>query len=111
MPHAASPATVPFLVLGAGVGDASASATDALPAEDTNSFNPLMTQRDISGRARFVASSSKPGHPAENLRVARAEDVGRLWQSDGVVPHFLRLELDRQHLLSVPRAAGRGSCV
>lgn len=69
--------------------------------EEPNSFNSSILQRDITPQCRIGASSSKPGHFVENLRVQRAEDVSKLWQSDGLTPHFITIELERQTTLSV----------
>lgn len=70
-------------------------------SEESNSFNPAILQRDLTPQCRIGASSSKTGHLAENLRVQRPEDVAKLWQSDGLTPHIITIELDRQTLLSV----------
>lgn len=69
--------------------------------EEPNSFNVTTLQTDITPIARISTSSAKPGHPAENLRVNRPEDVSKLWQSDSVGPHHITIELERQTLLSV----------
>lgn len=69
--------------------------------EEPNSFNSTILQKDITGQVRIGASSSKSGHFVENLRVQRAEDVSKLWQSDGSAPHSITIELERQTTLSV----------
>jgi hypothetical protein len=71
--------------------------------EESNSFNSSILQKDITSQARIGASSSKPGHFVENLRVHKAEDVSKLWQSDGLSPHSITIELDSQTTLSVKR--------
>ena len=69
--------------------------------EEPNSFNSSILQKDITVQARIGASSSKLGHFVENLRVQRSEDVSKLWQSDGLAPHSISIELERQTTLSV----------
>lgn len=70
--------------------------------EEVNSFNTAILQRDITPSCRLAASSSKSGHSVENLRVYRTEDVSKLWQSDGITPHSITIEIGTQTLLSVP---------
>ena len=77
------------------------SLTDTFNFEEPNSFNSSILQRDVTHLCRISASSSKAGHSAENLRVTRPQDVSKLWQSDGLAPHTVTIELSRQSLLSV----------
>lgn len=73
--------------------------------EEPNSFNSTILQKDITAQARIGASSSKPGHFVDNLRVQKSEDVSKLWQSDGLAPHSISIELERQTTLSVYKPA------
>lgn len=73
----------------------------AFQAHEISSFNRTVAQRDITPTIRISASSSKNGHPAENLRVTTLDDVNKLWQSDGSTPHHVTLELPKQLHLSV----------
>lgn len=77
------------------------SLSDTFNYEEPNSFNSSILQRDVTQACRISASSSKAGHSAENLRVTRLQDVSKLWQSDGLAPHTVTIELSRQSLLSV----------
>ena len=73
---------------------------DTFRTEEPNSFNSSILQRDITPQCRLGASSSKSGHSVDNLRVCRLEDVSKLWQSDGSIPHSITIELERQTALS-----------
>lgn len=70
-------------------------------SEESNSFNPAILQKDVTSQCRIGASSSKTGHLIENLRVQKPEDVSKFWQSDGLTPHSITIELERQSSLSV----------
>jgi len=73
---------------------------DSFRAEEPNSFNSSILQKDLTSECRLGASSSKSGHSVDNLRVNRLEDVSKLWQSDGSTPHSISIELERQTALS-----------
>lgn len=75
--------------------------TPTFQANEISSFNRTVSQRDITPSIRISASSSKSGHPAENLRVTNIDDVNKLWQSDGSTPHHITLEIPKQIQLSV----------